>query len=74
MTNLIYNYYNSPRVSGDKQNLQYDISVADFAYILRESEIKNWIVINFEPVLPLAMGTYTGPEIFEIAGIEDISS
>ena len=74
IANLIYNYYNSPRVSGNKQNLQYDISVADFAYILRESEIKNWIVINFEPVLPLAMGTYTGPEIFEIAGIEDISS
>ena len=73
MTNLIYNYYNSPRVSGDKQNLQYDISVGDFAYIPRESEIKNWIVFDLAPALPMAMGTYTGPEIFEIAGIEDIS-
>ena len=73
MTNLIYNYYNSPRVSGDKQNLQYDISVGDFAHIPGESEIKNWIVFDLAPALPMAMGTYTGPEIFEIAGIEDIS-
>ena len=73
IANLIYNYYNSPRVGGGKLNLQYDITVGDFATTPAESQIKNEIVINFDPTLPVSVGSYTGPDINEIAGYEDIS-
>ena len=73
IANLIYNYYNSPRVDGGKLNLQYDITVGDFATTPVESQIKNEIVINFDPTLPVSVGSYTGPDINEIAGYEDIS-
>jgi len=73
IANLVYNYYNSPRVDGNKLNLQYDISVGDFVLIPVESQIKNEIVINFNPILPVPVGSYTGPDINEIAGYEDIS-
>lgn len=73
IANLVYNYYNSPRVSAGKQNLLYDITVGDFATTPVESQIKNEIVINFDPTLPVSVGSYTGPDINEIAGYEDIS-
>lgn len=75
IVNLIYNYYNSPRIDGGKQNLQYDISIADFALIGVESQIKNWIVLPSVfggSSLPAGIGNYTGPELNEIAGYEDI--
>jgi len=75
IANLIYNYYNSPiipRFDG-KPNLQYDITVADFITIPVQNDIRDMIVLNLDPELPVPFDSYTGPDITEIAGYEDIS-
>ena len=71
VANLIHNYYNSPIID-DKANLQYDISLGDFILIPGENDIRNIIVITADVRLPVRVDSYTGPDLNEIVGYEDL--
>ena len=88
IVNLIYNYYlGVPMTAANRVNLQYDISVQDFINLGTSGElsgnasateiylliIDSAIAVDDTGALPTYSGVYTGPDIDEIANIDDIS-
>jgi len=88
IVNLIYNYYlGVPMTAANRVNLQYDISVQDFINLGTSGElsgnasateiylliIDSAIAVDDPGALPTYSGVYTGPDIDEIANIDDIS-